>query len=662
MKPLHRLARDAGLLIDWTDYIGARRRVSDASLIRILSALGLEAETDGQVAESRASLAEDRRQAASTLVTADEGAPIHLPPHLRRQAGTIRLEDGSEQPVAVGKIPRITRSGYHLFACDKGKVSIAVAPARGYSVHDAASGRRIWGPAVQIPSLIDARGEALGDFGALARFATAAAAVGADALAISPVHALFAADVSRFSPYAPSTRLFLNALLADPSRLGDVAGGSAQPLIDWEAAAPRRLQRLRKLFDTRDDTTRAAVEAFRAEQGEELERHARYDALHAYFFGTAYGGGWQAWPVEYHDPVGPAVARFAREHADEVAFAIFLQWLADASFAAAQAAAKQGGMAVGLIADLAVGMDAGGSHAWSRRDFLLNGLSVGAPPDMLGPDGQDWGITTFSPRGLIRSGFQDFLATIRAALRHAGGIRIDHAMGLRRLWVVPWGCKSSEGAYLACPEADLMRLLALEAWRHKAVVVGEDLGTVPPGFRGAMDKRTMLGMRVLWFERTRRGGFTPPQHYSRHAAAMTSTHDLPTVAGWWRGRDIDWTWRIGRTSRFPNDAAERDDRAEERARLWRAFHRAGVAGQHAPPPEQPAAAVDAAIDYIGRTPSNLAIIPVEDLLGLDEQPNLPGTTTEHPNWRRRLPVAAEAAFAPPEIAARIKRLNRARRA
>jgi len=338
-----------------------------------------------------------------------------------------------------------------------------------------------------------------------------------------------------------------------------------------------------------------------------------------------------------------------------VDFLLYVQWLADRGLAAAQAAAKGAGMAIGLIADLAVGMDAGGSLGWSRPGALLSGLSVGAPPDPLGPDGQDWEIASFSPAALRRTGFADFIATIRAALRHAGGVRIDHAMGLRRLWVVPHGFAATEGAYLTYPGRDLMRLLALESWRARGIVVGEDLGTVPPGFREEMAARGLLGMRVLRFERTAGGGFRAPSRWDRRAAAMTSTHDLPTLAGWWSERDIDWTWAIGRTSAFASEADERAARASERARLWRA-----IGGGLRPPKDAPAPAVTAAIAYVGRSACDLALIPAEDLLGLAEQPNLPGTTIEHPNWRRRLPGLAEDMLDAPDVAGRIERLNAAR--
>lgn len=605
---LHRRAREAGVVRDWTDAAGVTRRVGDETLAAVVEALG-----------------DSRGERDRPFVTTDAGQSVELP------SGRV--------------LPPFREPGYH----EAEGVTVAVAPRQGWRIADAAPGRRPWGVSVQVPALRDRRGEPFGDFTALARFATEMGRQGADALAISPVHALFPSDPNRFGPYGPSTRLFLNVLLADPGE--DVRREKDSDLIDWTQAIPERLARLRRRFDRRSDDERAAVEAFRREQEEALEPHARFDALHGRF-----GGGWRDWPAPYHDPRGTTVEAFAREHREEIDFYIYLQWLADRGLAGAQAAAKGAGMAIGLIADLAVGMDGGGSHAWSRPDALLSGLSIGAPPDPLGPDGQDWGITTFSPAALRRTGFADFIATIRAALRHAGGVRIDHAMGLKRLWVVPHGAKATEGAYLLYPQQDLMRLLALESWRARAIVVGEDLGTVPAGFREEMAERGFLGMRVLWFERTARGAFKSGDKWDRHAVAMTSTHDLPTIAGWWSEKDIDWTWRLGRTSPFDSERQERTARAKDRRRLWRAIG----GGERQPPPRQPGRAVTAAIGRVADSACQLAIIPVEDLLGLVEQPNLPGTTDEHPNWRRRLPGTVEEMLEAPEVAERMENLRRSR--
>lgn len=276
------------------------------------------------------------------------------------------------------------------------------------------------------------------------------------------------------------------------------------------------------------------------------------------------------------------------------------------------------------------------------------GLSIGAPPDLLNTRGQDWGLATFSPHGLRRHGYAAFIELLQAALRHAGGMRIDHAMGLQRLWVIPDGAAPAEGAYLRYPFADLLRLVRLESWRHRAVILAEDLGTVPDGFSAQLAEAGVLGMRVLWFERAQDGQFRPPATWARDAAAMTSTHDLPTVAGWWRGRDIDWRERIGLI--HDRDAAEAE-RARDQTALWQAFRDSGAVPDGSDPTPEGAAA--AACAHVARAASTLALLPLEDLLALEEQPNLPGTLDEHPNWRRRYVGPAAALLDSPPVAERI---------
>jgi 4-alpha-glucanotransferase len=308
-------------------------------------------------------------------------------------------------------------------------------------------------------------------------------------------------------------------------------------------------------------------------------------------------------------------------------------------------------MRIGLIADLAVGMDAAGSHAWARPSDLLTGLAVGAPPDINMPDGQDWGLVAFSPRALIETGFEPFIATVRAALCHAGGVRIDHAMGLMHLWLIPHGSSAAEGAFLNYPLEDTLRLLALESHRHGAVVVGEDLGTVPPDFRARLHKAGVGGMDVLWFQRDEKD-FLPPSAWREDAMAMTTTHDLPTVAGWWSGADIEVRSRLG-TVREDEVA----NRAWDRGLLWQAFVTEGITTAERPAPEDAGLAVDAALSFVARSPSPLVLAPVEDLLALAEQPNLPGTIDDHPNWRRRLPAPADTMLDQPRVAARIEILK-----
>lgn len=619
MSDLHARSAAAGLHPHWHDITGRWWQVDDQVLAAILDRL-------------------DTSPPELPFLSGEAGAPIHIP--ARGGQAELLLEDGSSHVVTIddgGFIPGVDAIGYHSLIVGGRRFDLAVAPP-----HCPPPPGRGWGVSVQIPSLRGAAPSAFGDFGTLADTARAFGRAGCNALAISPTHALFPADPGRFSPYSPSSRSFHNALLADASLIDapppapfDVPGD----LIDWATAWPARLRHLRSAYDGAGDAVLAAVAAYRRRMGQLLEDHARFDALHAHLG----GGGWPDWPAPYRDPRNDAVQRFAAEHAADVGFHVFLQWLADISLANTQAAARET-MSIGLIADLAVGMNGSGSHGWSRRDDLLSGLSIGAPPDPLGPVGQNWGITTLDPFALARAGFRPFIETIRAALAHAGGIRIDHALGLERLWVIPQGAPASDGAYLTMPGTHLKRIVAIEAHRARAIVIAEDLGTVPAGFREDMAGRGMLGMQVLLFERDHHG-FIPPARWHANAVAMTGTHDTPTMAGWWHGRDLDWRRRLGHT--LPDDADT--IRAGERASLWHA-----TGGHGDAPPDPP---LDQIIAAVSAAPAPLIVVPLEDLLGTEEQPNIPGTVDEHPNWRRRMPADAATLLAQPSVAARAAILN-----
>lgn len=661
MNELHRLAQQAGLQIDWQDAAGRHQRTEDDALRRVLGALGYPAETERDVEESLARCA----CVPTSFLTADCGECIELPQEL---AGTaeLELEDGTARPTTIepvdGRVflPPISEPGYHRLHLGSREIGLAIAPTTCFGIAEATGGRRAWGVAAQVPSLRDRTTRSFGDFASVADAAQKLALRGADALAISPVHALFPADPSRYSPYGPSSRAFLNVLFADPALIGQpLAEPDSGELIDWESAIPRRMAELRRAFEATREVVADRLQAYRAAGATPLEKHATFDALYTHFSGTG-ARGWQGWPREFHDPDGEAVKRFAAGHAEEVEFYLFAQWLAAQSLDAAQKAATDGGMSIGLISDLAVGLDSGGSHAWSKPGELLEGLSVGAPPDPLGPHGQDWGLTTFSPAALRANAFEPLIATLRANIDLCGGIRIDHALGLNRLWVIPHGGSAADGAYLRYPIDDMLRILALESQRARAVVIGEDLGTVPEGLRAKLEDRDVLGMRVLWFEREHGGGYVPPDRWQRKAVAMTGTHDLFTVAGWWSERDIDWAWKLGRASPESTEGADRENRARERLGLWSALCASGSAEGDAPPREEPRRAVDAATEHVASAPSMLALYPLEDIVGLREQPNLPGTMHEHPNWRRRMPDDTGMLLEREEVSQRLAGIARRR--
>lgn len=643
-EALRAQARAAGIAVEWTDALGGVQTVSPSALRRILDALP----DPGPLPD------------VPPLITGQVGRRTPLPGVLEgRLPAELVLEDGNVLPITLrggtpAGIPPVAMPGYHTLRFANREVTLAVAPARCRTLREIGEGRRLWGVTAQLYALRRTGDGGIGDAGALRDLVEAAAACGADAVALSPVHALFAADPARYGPYSPSSRLFLNPLYADPAlvfpaervdacRAASIADLEAAPLIDWPRAGTSKLSLLRALYEefVRHDLASRSPLAedfvrFVADGGSALREHALFEALHA-----QRGGDWTGWPADDREPVD----------ADATRRQLFLQWVTARSFAAAQAAARAAGMRIGLISDLAIGMDRAGSHAWSRRSDLLLDLSIGAPPDVFNLRGQDWGLTGFAPASLVRRGFEPFLATLRAALTHAGGVRIDHAMGLVRLWLVPRGASPAEGAYLAYPTQDLLRLLALESHRHGAVVIAEDLGTVPAGFRARLRRAGVSGMDVLWFERSGRR-FKPPSRWRRDAVAMTTTHDLPTVAGWWSGQDIRTRQALGLVQ-----ADEAGQREADRRRLWQAAVASGAAKEPPPPPHEPSRAVDAALAYVAQSPAALMLAPLEDLLGLPQQPNLPGTIDEHPNWRRRLAPPARDLFDDPAVAARVRRID-----
>ncbi|HEY2444108.1 MAG TPA: 4-alpha-glucanotransferase [Rhizomicrobium sp.] len=632
---LRRLAHAAGLQVDWIDAQGTPQIVSPGSLRAVLAALGLPAHSRAQISESRKTLMKESSGPPHTIV-ATAGRKITLRA-AARHAG-IQLETGVENPIVLEENRYGLRAfnapncpGYHTLEIDNSRIALIVSPRRAFTIGDLAVRRKLWGVAAQLYALRGGSTKGVADFAALARFAERVAEHSAEAVAISPVHAAMPGEQARYSPYSPSTRYFLSPLFAT---IEDGAFPEDRTkVIDWRSASRDKEHALKREFARFQARARHAgdFEAFVHEGGPRLIAHARFEALSARFL-IERRQNWKHWPDQFRDATSDAVHRL-RPDAPDVRFHLFLQWLADTSLADAQARAKRAGMAIGLIADLAVGMDGNGSHAWSAPSEVLQDLTIGAPPDPLGPDGQNWGLTTLSPRALRANGYDSFVATLRAAMRHAGGLRIDHAMGMERLWVIPEGAPSHDGVYLSYPLGDLLRVTALESWRHRAIVIAEDLGTVPVGFRSCLSRTGILGMCVLWFERDRNGNFVAPQRWERSACAMTTTHDLPTAAGWWAGRDIDWR---AKTSRCFRKQMALSARRKDRDRLWHALKSAKcVNGAIRGVTEQQV--VDGVLRYVATTPCALAIVPVEDIAGEREQPNLPGTIDGHPNWRRRLP-------------------------
>jgi len=699
-----RLAGIHGFETQWHDFMGRHRQVGIDTLRRLLRAEGLD--VSDPVAALADAMEVARRAPLPPLLTGTAGGVLHIPlaldcPQDRAVPWRIELADGDtleglagpacdEADTLLGQprprlaLPLPATAGearLMLGGAVAADARLTIAPPACF--RGALRDRRLWGLGAQVYGLRAAGAGGLGHLGALPALARAAAARGADALALSPTHALFAADPHHYSPYSPSSRTRLNGWLADPGGLPEVAHQAALAAalgldaalaaaeagedIHYPTAIPLRLSLLRALHDRfaavhLDPPTALGEDflAFRRAGGIAIEDHARFEALHArQFRDDPFGWDWRRWPAALRDPRSAVVAEFAAAHAGEVAFHVFLQWLASRQLRAAQDAARAAGMTIGLVTDLAVGTHAGGSRAWSRTAALLEGVSIGAPPDQLNPHGQDWGLTTFAPARLAAQGFAPFLEDLGAAMAQAGGVRIDHVMGLARIWCVPEGERASHGAYLRFPVADLMRLMAAKSHRHGAVVIGEDLGTLPHGYRDMLVRNNVLGLRVLFFERDSNGGFAPPARYAEGAVATSTTHDMPTLAGWWRGADIGLRAGLGLLPEGRDEEAERRAREGERASLWHALRtEAGAEGDQPGAPEERLGT--AVARFLGQAPSALVMLPLEDAVLEEPQVNLPGTTEEHPNWRRRLPKAAEVLLAEPPATGILGALARSR--
>ncbi|RRV10781.1 4-alpha-glucanotransferase [Pseudomonas sp. v388] len=681
-EQLERLATEVGVSVQWVDANARPQTVSPDVLRKVLEALGYPADGSEAIDASLTRLNNERHGAgAPPLLTADEGHNLDLSEWFAPGTPfTLHLEDGSSMDArltASAELPGLAPAGYQQLDIDGQHLTIAVAPKTCFSVAMAtdAARPRAWGLTAQLYSLRREGDGGFGDTQALENLVRAAGERGADALGISPIHAMFASDPQRYSPYSPSSRLFLNGLYASPGTiLGERSwrqaiedAGMAEefkrleqmPLIDWPAAAGGKWKVLHRLYESFSSGGHPLFEdfnSFRHSGGEALENHCRFEALRAESAAMGISDNWHEWPDELKDPRSEAIDRFAASHSELIGFHAFAQWLIARGMERVQVAARSSGMRIGLIADLAVGADGAGSQAWSRQDELLSALTVGAPPDILNRSGQSWGISAFSPDGLKRNGFRAFIEMLRANFAHAGGLRIDHVMGLQRLWVIPMGSPPSEGAYLNFPLDDMLRLLSLESWRHKAIVLGEDLGTVPEGLHEKLSERKMLGMRVLLFEQEN-GQFKPILDWADDALATTSTHDLPTLAGWLSELDIEWNARLGHV----DEQAERHWR-QERAREFDGLLRALSQNNDNLPAdsEDLQQIIDASIRYLGHTRAPLVLLPLEDALGVQEQANLPGTIDSHPNWRRRLPGDSSTLLDHEDAARRLELLSQSR--
>ncbi len=596
---LKQRAHRAGLMVEWVDVNGAPQTVDEAVVAEVLSLLP-EADTR-----------------SPPLLTGTVERPVHIAGSADGDA--VWVDEQGNACVAVPQGPGSWRApsvpGYWRWEQQGRQQQVAVAPLRAW--YPAQSGTaRDWGLAAQVYSLRSAGDGGIGDSAGGAAWVRRLAAQGGSALALSPIHAAMPIRAG-YSPYSPSDRLALECLHAAPLQVLPEAAAavrSADPALDEALVAHERALQIDW------PAAAAAKRTWISRLPDWLQRHdpVRWRQIGA--------------DMAADDPLpGDSDAAFAR-------------WLARTGWQQVQQQARAAHLRIGLIADLAVGFDPHGDEARRNPAAVLQGLELGAPPDAFNPLGQSWGITGYAPQVLVEQGYAPFIALLRAVMADRGGIRIDHILGLNRLWVVPRGAGAAHGAYLRYPFQDLINLLVLESWRHSCIAIGEDLGVVPPGIRDTLAERGILGIDVLAFSRDREG-FWPPSRWRDSAVAMSSTHDLPPVAGWLAGRDLDWHVQLGWSDTTAAHAL-RGERARQVAELGMLARQHGIASED---PHSDALAVTA----LSAAP--LALLPLEDALGLTEQPNLPGTVHEHPNWQQRLPDAED-----PVLDSRLKRFSELR--
>lgn len=690
VNSLNKLAARYGISEEFKDVMGEIHQTTDATKQALLGAMGVKADNENEASLALEEL--DRREWSRALpyvkvVRAGSGK-IPLDLKLPDDTGTIfwciSLEDGSksygrtefsdlelQRQKTLDETSVECRSlvldaviplGYQTLKLlpNGPECSLIVTPGRCWLPPARNENRRLWGVSAQLYLIRSAANWGIGDFSDLRRLMEIFSVAGADVVGLNPLHGMFLDDPNLTSPYSPASRHLLNILNIDVSIIDEASDCEAASalmlsdgfqrrlnvcrlakLVDYEGVAGLKLPVLRLLFDkyclAASAQRRDAFEKFRLERGQVMEQSCLFQAIRSHFSKHGWkDADWRNWPIEYQAPTSSVVTAFAQEHQETITFYIWLQWVADTQIAAAITAAR--GMKVGLYRDLAVGAHNMGAETWINQRVVVPTAQVGAPPDIGNPAGQDWGLPPFHPHALHEEAYCSFIALVRANMRYAGALRIDHVMALERLYWIPKGKSPVDGAYVQYNVEDLVGILTLESHRNQCLVVGEDLGTVPEGFRERLAEAGILSYQVLFFQKETTG-FLSPDLYPRLALSVVSSHDLPTLRGWWEGRDIELKERLNLYP-IPHFAdEERQNRKRDREQLIEAFRRENLlSAENEFDPLHLARLTHA---YLAMTNSLLVVAQIDDIAGEADQVNVPCTTNEYPNWRRRLSLDIE---------------------
>ncbi|MBF9003439.1 4-alpha-glucanotransferase [Vibrio nitrifigilis] len=599
----------------------------------------------------------------------------------------IARDDREHTGTLILHLPVQLEMGYHQFTLTRKRrkapyqMRLIIAPRACYKQPEIEQGKKLWGPSVQLYTLKTQHNWGMGDFGDLKQLVSDIASRGGDFVGLNPIHALFPANPEAASPYSPSSRRWLNILYIDVSSVPEFSlSATAQQVV----GGPEFQSRLQKVRDTHwvnytdvaelkmsvlpllydefkqrhlsSNSERAQLfKQFVEEGGSSLLQQATFDALHAHLQNEQHNlWGWPAFPEQYRRYENSEVQQFAQEHQDKVQLYLYLQWVADTQIHEAQQLALQKGMTVGLYRDLAVGVADSGSETWSDNGNLVLQASVGAPPDILGPLGQNWGLPPLNPQKLQETGYELFIQLLRRNMQHCGALRIDHVMGLLRLWWIPRGESATNGAYMYYPVKDMLAILALESHRQQCSVIGEDLGTVPDEMADLLRDAGVHSYKVFFFETSKTdGGYISPKHYPIQSMATLCTHDMPTLRGFWHCEDLKLGGEIGL---YPDkEQLQRlfDDRLRSKQGILDS-----VAGHGRLPEGIGHDAMYVPMDsylsealqlHVAAGSSALLSVQLEDWLEMDQPVNIPGTVDEYPNWRRKLSCNLEQMFAKEEV-------------
>lgn len=687
-KALEQAAREAGISSGFINAHGKQQAIAPETKRELLSAMGW-------VAQSRPAITPV--PAVKVFVT---GSRLALPVGGDGEYGwTLRLENGGTTQGRVsgkmtlalpGKIP----TGYHQLTltqdAQEWACRIIVAPKRCYEPDALLAGKKLWGACVQLYTLRSENNWGIGDFGDLNVLLKNVAERGGAFVGLNPIHALYPANPVAASPYSPSSRRWLNVIYIDVAAVDDfkrseeaqiwwhrpltqqrLQAARASDWVDYAEVMPLKLEGLRLAYAhylgrKAQDAQVKSLANFVKQGGESLYLQAAFDALYEHLAKeTDVALGWTRWPEKYHDARGTAVRAFCEQHAQDVEFYLWLQWLAETQFASCYHTSQQQDMPMGLYRDLAVGVVEGGSETWGDGELYCLKASVGAPPDILGPLGQNWDLRPMDPHVMVRRGYQPFIDLLRSNMTSCGALRIDHVMTLLRLWWIPAGETADKGAYVQYPVDDLLAILALESQRHRCMVIGEDLGTVPVEIVSKLRESGVYSYKVLYFERDEENNFRAPQSYPVQAMATITTHDLPTLRGYWQSDDL----ALGKTLGLYRDEevlqALYADRARARQGLLDGLHHYDCipkkTGRKAALMEMTPVLNRGLQRYVADSACALLGLQPEDWLDMDAPVNVPGTSDEYPNWRRKLSHTLEEMFGDEQVNKLIKDLDKRRR-